>query len=161
MQIAAPAHAVARTRTTAAARRPARGGTGGVRAVVALLLLLLMPLGLLHRSSTAACRHDGRSAVAGNDAAVSSAGASGAGLDAPSGASAEQQERAVVVGQHDHHDDELLPYGAAPGACGPGALAEHPASAKPFPSRDVGPPGRAHTPRALAAPPPAPPPRLS
>ena len=126
---------------------------GGAHAVVALLLLLLLPLGLVHRSSTGACRYDHRVAVAAG-------AAHDVGVDAPAAASA-GHERVLAVDQHDHRASGPPLDGAAPGACGPAILVAHSAAPSAAPYRSVLPEWRALSPLALAPPPPEPPPRLS
>lgn len=166
-------HGAAGTRTSAAAVRrplgrahgarsrscpPRRRGSasllvGGAHAVVALLLLLLLPLGLVHRSSTGACRFDHRVAVAagaGHDVGVAAAAAASAG-----------HERTATGDQHDHRASDLPLDDAAPGACGPAILVERSAAQTAAPYRSVLPEWRALPPLALAPPPPAPPPRLN
>lgn len=128
---------------------------GRANAVVALLLLLLLPLGLIHRSSTGACRYDHRSADAASSGSVS-----GVGVDTPASASA-GQERIAADGQHDHRGSPLPLDGAAPSGCGPAMLAGPPAPVSAPPLRSALPAWRALSPLALAPPPPAPPPRLS
>lgn len=136
-------------------RRGAHAFVGRVHAVVALLLLLLMPLGLLHRSATGACRYDHRAAVTGSTVAAADAG-----LDALHSASAEHQ-RIISGDQHDHRGGGLPLHGAAPGACGPAVVADRPEPGSGTRSQADLPAWRARSPLALATPPPAPPPRLS
>lgn len=175
MQIDVRMHDAARAQTRAAAiGRPSgcaygapcpvrladrRHGAGaarsGARAVVALLLLFLMPLALVQQSSTGACRYDHRVALAGSASAVS-----GVGHFVTVSASV-VHERTLVGDQHDHSGSDLPLDGAAPSACGPAALAERPAPTSTTMSQAALPDWRALSPRALATPPPAPPPRLS
>lgn len=138
MQMDATMHDAARGQT-----RSADGHRTNV--VVSLLLLLLMPLGLLHRSSTAGCRYDHR------PHSVSAGGVQDAGRDG----------RAVIGDQHEHRDGGLALDGAAPGSCGPAAIATRNAPVSVEPQRAVRGAWRALSPSAPAAPPPAPPPRPS
>lgn len=173
MQADARMHGDAGARTSApAARRPLRRARGvrsrsclprrrcsaplvvrGAHAVVALLLLLLLPLGLVHRSSTGACRYDHRTAAAAG-------AAHDLGADVPATAHAGHQ-RMLAGGEHDHHGSAASLDGAAPSACGPAILVERPAPTSAAPYRSALPDWRALSPLALAPPPPAPPPRLS
>lgn len=153
-----PRDCAGRARSRAALARPGRRASacaGGANALVALLLLLLMPVGLVHRSTTGACRSDHRAAVAASAGAVNDVG-----VDAPSAAAAEHPR---TLGGHQHgHDGSALPLdGAAPGACGPAGLAERSAPTSDVPYRAALPVWRALSPLALAPPPPARPPRLS
>lgn len=135
-------------------RRTFRPVTGW-RAMLAVLLLMVMPLGLLHRSSSGGCRQmtgagsveDVRQLLGHDFGSAPSAVANRLG--------------AVLETTHDHQAIDLSFAESVPGTCGPAAL-----DSRAVPSgtqRPVDAPAewRASAPALLAAPPPAPPPRLS
>jgi hypothetical protein len=117
----------------------------GWSAVLALLLLMVMPLGMLHRSSNGGCRQ-------------------------PAGASLVDDGRllvrhgipaAVLQTAHEHRATEPPIAASVPGGCGPAVLdAREVPSGTRRPAEDPA-EWRRSAPALLAAPPPAPPPRLS
>ena len=136
-------------------RRGASAHTAGWRAVLGLLLLLVMPIGQLHRSSTGACRQAASATMAG-DAQPST------GIRAGSTPSALAVRASTAVEPAHGHGTQDAPLGApASGACGPAVLDEQRvASDIPRPTA-IPVPWRGLSPALIAAPPPAPPPRLS
>ena len=136
-------------------RHGASASMTGWRAVLALLLLLAMPVGQLHRSSTGACRQAASTAVVG-DAHPS------AGIEEGSFSST----LAVWAGQtvepaHDHAAKDAPPGAPAPGACGPAALDGQRVASNVPRLLSIPASWRGLSPALIAAPPPAPPPRLS
>jgi len=136
-------------------RRGASAHTAGWRAVLGLLLLLVMPIGQLHRSSTGACRQAASATMAG-DAQPST------GIRAGSTPSALAVRASTAVEPAHGHGTQDAPLGApASGACGPAVLDEQRvASDIPRPTA-IPVPWHGLSPVLIAAPPPAPPPRLS
>ena len=129
--------------------------TTGWRAVLSLLLLLALPLGQLYRAATGGCQRTASTRLASDIQEVAAIELARSPVAAVAWASA------IIENAHEHDANGIALAVAAAGACGPAAFDGYAGAAEMPRPLTVSTPWRMVAPTQLAAPPPAPPPRLN